>query len=168
MVKPSLRFEDHFSHTGHMPCDDEHWSERKKETTSQKMATNHFMDMRGLSLDFYGANTGGHTFKIDNIAFKVLLDPEDGYRSCLGTMDYSDNDEDIFFCNCIAKVRIENYTQTRPCDYDKYDDELVQTGYRLVDDEDRHVWLEFGTDFHDAYYPTFVFRYYPKEPTNHE
>ncbi len=34
--------------------------------------------------------------------------------------------------------------------------------YKLIDTEDGHVWLEFGTHNTDDYYPSFVFNYTPK------
>ena len=38
----------------------------------------------------------------------------------------------------------------------------VSQGYRLIDQADGHVWLEFGTYNYDDYYPYFVFRHNPK------
>jgi len=137
------------------------------ETTIMHMARNHFKSLCGVTLEFYGADTGAHTFKIDNIVFRVLEDPEDGYRSCLGTLDYTDDHNSIFFNTPISRVKIQPYTTMGSSKWDSSDEnELVGSGYRLVDEEDSHIWLEFGTDYSDDYYPYFLFRYYPKPPVS--
>jgi hypothetical protein len=58
----------------------------------------------------------------------------------------------IFFGHSIATVRIEIL--------DNPDVEI----YRLIDVDDEHVWLAFGTDQTDQWYPFFVFEYNPKPP----
>ena len=131
-------------------------------TEVMQMAVTHFKSLHGLALEFYGANTGENTFKIDEIVFKVLEDPADGYRSYLGAVDYSDSHDSIFFSSPIARVYIESYKLTKPNEYDNDDDDLREQGYCLKDINDSHVWLEFGTDYSDDYYPYFIFRYYPK------
>ena len=40
----------------------------------------------------------------------------------------------------------------------------TKSGYRLVDVEDEHIWVEFGTDYTDDYYPMYIFRHFPKPP----
>ena len=37
------------------------------------------------------------------------------------------------------------------------------SGFHLIDTQDDHVWLEFGTHHHDEWYPSFLFRYHPKK-----
>jgi len=37
-----------------------------------------------------------------------------------------------------------------------------RTAWRLVDPIDNHIWLEFGTDNIDYYYPSFIFYYQAK------
>jgi len=123
---------------------------------TEAMARTHFQNLTGLELDYYGADAGDHTFKVDDIVFKVLEDPNDGYRSCLGTIDYTDEHNSIFFRTPVARVRIETY-EGRNREYSQGDQ-----GYQLVDITDGHVWLEFGTDNTDDYYPCFVFRHMPK------
>jgi hypothetical protein len=138
---------------------------------TERMARTHFQNLTGMELDYYGADAGDHTFKVDDIVFKVLEDPNDGYRSCLGTIDYTNEHNSIFFGTPVARVRIETYDSAEPDgrpdrnergeDDDDYDHGVCQ-GYRLVDVTDSHVWLEFGTDNYDDYYPCFIFRHVPK------
>jgi hypothetical protein len=139
-------------------------------THTSRMAQAHFQNLTGMELDYYGADAGDHTFKVDDIVFKVLEDPDDGYRSYLGTIDYTVEHNSIFFRTAVARVRIETYDSA---DQDGYplrnehgdlDDmcNSVKQGYRLVDVTDGHVWLEFGTDNYDDYYPCFIFRHTPK------
>ena len=123
---------------------------------TEVMARTHFQNLTGLELDYYGADAGDNTFKVDDIVFKVLEDPNDGYRSCLGTIDYTDEHNSIFFRTPIARVRIETY-EGRNREYSQGDQ-----GYQIVDITDGHVWLEFGTDNTDDYYPCFVFRHTPR------
>ena len=143
------------------------WDATIKAT--ERMAQAHFQNLAGLELDYHGADEGDHTFKVDDIVFKVLEDPNDGYRSMLGTIDYTDEHNSIFFGTAIARVRIETYDsaeETGDEDPDREDDYEprygVCQGYRLVDVTDGHVWLEFGTDNYDDYYPCFIFRHRPK------
>ena len=125
---------------------------------TERMARTHFQNLTGMELDYYGADAGDHTFKVDDIVFKVLEDPNDGYRSCLGAIDYTDEHSSIFFRTPIARVCIETY-EGRNQEWSQGDQ-----GYQLVDIADGHVWLEFGTDNTDDYYPCFVFRHMPKSP----
>ena len=131
----------------------------------------HFKSLEGLELDYYGADAGDHTFKVDDVVFKVLEDPDDGYRSHLGTIDYTKEHNSIFFRTPVARVRIETYDTAEPDDRpsrnergeDDYDDcDGVNEGYRLVDVTDGHVWLEFGTHNYQDYYPCFAFTHWPK------
>lgn len=121
----------------------------------------HLLNLRGARLDYYGADEAECEFKVDEIAFKVIADPEDGYRSHLGVMDYSDASKSIFFSKPVAKVRVEDFDNVGRSE--EWGTQRMR-GYRLVDWEDGHVWLEFGTDYTEDYYPRFIFRHQPKEP----
>ena len=134
---------------------DEDYSESVDE-----IMRNHFLALVGSVVDYYGADAGEHEFKIDGVVFKVIEDPDDGYRSHLGTIEYSDESQGIFFGTPIAQVKIEIYdgADTEP---DMIGGQLNH-GYRLVDVTDNHVWLEFGTHNYDDYYPCFIFRHHPK------
>ena len=120
----------------------------------------HFSALKGATLDYFGADSSENAFKVDGIVFKVLEDPDDGYRSLLGAIEYGEENNAIFFEMPIAKVRIETYDELS--NDNSFHSERTQ-GYRLIDLDDGHVWLEFGTDNTDDYYPYFVFRHYPKE-----
>ena len=119
------------------------------------MVYSHFNSLIGSEVDYYGADGSEHSFKIDNIAFKVLEDPNDGYRSCLGVIEYGEQNNSIFFHSPVARVRIEMFRESTEYGHEN-------EGYRLVDVEDDHVWLEFGTNHYDDYYPMFVFTHFPK------
>ena len=137
---------------------------------TEQMAMIHFKSLHGLELDYYGADAGDHTFKVDDVVFKVLEDPDDGYRSHLGTIDYTEEHNSIFFRTPVARVRIETYDSGSDSDdpdpWDRRDEDDfdygVNQGYRLIDVEDGHVWLFFGTHNYDDYYPCFTFRHQPK------
>lgn len=106
--------------------------------------------------EFYGVD--GNFFKIGEYVFEVVEDPADDYRSWMDEVGDSLSDEKlkeenlIFFKNPIAKIRIEA------------EDSLSYDGYNLVDIENNHVWLQFGTDNSCAYYPCFSFHYDPITP----
>lgn len=132
---------------------------------TERMALTHFQSLEGAVLEYYGADAGDHTFKVDDIVFKVLEDPDDGYRSHLGAIDYTQAHDSIFFRTPVARVMIETYDSGHDPDESQDEDDPfggVKQGYRLVDVDDGHVWLEFGTDNYDDYYPYFVFRHQPK------
>jgi hypothetical protein len=136
------------------------------------MARKHFLTLckSQESFDYYGADTSDHTFKIDDVVFKVIEDPSDGYRSMLGAIDYTERHSSIFFDTPIARVRMKLYDSGCDPDHpdhpDRDDDDEslygVCQGYSLVDVTDSHVWLQFGTDNYDDYYPIFIFRHIPK------
>lgn len=96
-------------------------------------------------LPFYGVDN--NFFKIGDDFFEAVEDEDDGYRSCMDAVvicaggEYRHN----FFKTPVANVKaVEG------------DEETI----KLID-ESGHVWLEFGTDHSDSYYPSFVFRYRP-------
>lgn len=105
-----------------------------------------FQDSVGKEFDFYGA--AENQFRIGDTTWLVVEDECDGYRSCLGEIKMPDGSTTILFNAPIARVRIEDRGDI----------------YVLVDTTDGHVWLQFGTDNADDYYPGFVFDYSPKEP----
>ena len=137
---------------------------------SQEMAVRHLLNLEGMVLDYHGADGGDNTFMVDDVVFKVLEDPNDGYRSMLGAVDYTDKHTSIFFRQAIARVRLETYDSGNDPDHpdhpDRRDEDScphgVDQGYRLVDVDDGHIWLEFGTHNYDDYYPCFIFRHHPK------
>jgi hypothetical protein len=141
------------------------------EMRVQDMANKHLNSLIGETLDYFGCDGGDNTFKLDGVIFKAVEDENDGYRSMLGAIDYSDQHNSIFFSTPIARVRVQTYDsgdEVEPdlpsieTDDDGDDYYGVNQGYRLVDVDDGHVWLEFGTNNYDDYYPYFVFRHFPK------
>jgi hypothetical protein len=115
-------------------------------------------ELIGRTFGFYGVDN--NKIKLDEEVLEVLEDEEDGYRSSLGYVRVCEFDpSDIFFQTSIANVRV-----------DYVEEEVTVNGgceiYRLVDVFDGHVWVEFGTDWVDDYYPMFVFRYEAKEVNN--
>ena len=114
----------------------------------------------GIGLDFYGAES--QAFKVDGVVFEVLEDPDDGYRSHMaGVLARSEKDYN-FYSKPFATVRLEKI------DVEERDDYTCERmhGYKLVDNDDGHVWLTFGTEWYDDYYPMFRFEYTPKENVN--
>ena len=108
-----------------------------------------FEDTIGKTFKFYGVYN--ECFKLDNLVFEAIKDPADGYRSYLDAVLVTYDDELILFNRSIAVVQVVDVTDT------------LFDGYELVDVEDGHVWLRFGTDDTDDYYPCFIFDYTPKE-----
>ncbi|HEY8889800.1 MAG TPA: hypothetical protein VIM70_06060 [Clostridium sp.] len=100
-----------------------------------------------LTFHFYGVCN--NQFKLDSNVYEAMEDPDDGYRSYMESVEVVDSDG-IFFDTPISTVKIEGADSIE--------------GYRLIDIEDGHVWLEFGTEDWGGWYPYFVFNYEPKAP----
>ena len=96
---------------------------------------------------YYGANC--NQFKLGSIVYEVVEDEQDGYRSSMGALLIVENPTGIFSRNYIAMVFLRESCSQR---------------YEVVDVEDGHVWLTFGTNDYDDYYPYFVFDPQPKPP----
>lgn len=101
-------------------------------------------------LPFFGVDN--NRFKIGDVVYEALEDPDDGYRSYLTSVAVRDGG--IFFPNPVATVTITECSEPEP-NNDSF------AGY-AIKGEDGHQWLKFGTDTSDNYYPCFVFRYTPK------
>lgn len=101
------------------------------------------------TFQFYGVDC--NRYKLDNVIWEAMEDESDGYRSYLGSIEVSKNeDSSIFFSESLAEVKIE-----------KVETEDLK-GWNLVDTKDNHVWLFVGTNHYDSYYPCFRFEYHPK------
>ena len=109
-----------------------------------------FNSLVGKEYKFYGIDN--NQFKLDKVVYEALEDAEDGYRSYMDSVVVKDVEKSIFFRQSIAVVKLVD------CD------ERDFSGYALIDITDNHMWLKFGTDNSDSYYPYFVFEYSPKEP----
>ena len=147
--------ESYFSLNAH-----EDWDKNEEHNTYYTQVYTHFAALAGMELEYFGSDSSSHEFKIDDIIFKVLEDPADGWRSSLGVIEYGNESNAIFFCQPLATITVETYTGERVDN--QYGDGLNR-GYRLVDINDGHIWLEFGTDNYNDYYPMFIFRHFPKE-----
>lgn len=103
--------------------------------------------------DFHGVDH--NTFKFGGVVFEVIEDEDDGYRSALGAVKLEEETSPIkriFFDRRLDHVKLVT----------KVDDRSDL--YQLVSTRDGHVWLTFGTDDTDDYYPCFVFLYTPRAP----
>lgn len=103
--------------------------------------------VNGELLPFYGIDST--RFKLGDTVYEAVEDEEDGYRSYLDTVAVVETNGLIFFEKPIAYVRVQ----------EEPSDEYFK-GFILID-EDQRIWLKFGTDILDYYYPLFVFEYTP-------
>lgn len=88
-----------------------------------------------------------NSFQLGSVIFEVMEDEEDGYRSSM---------QEVKIVNDMAP-KGELLGQIQVIDMDTTE----LSGYALKD-SDGHVWLEFGTNHSDDYYPYFVFNWTPK------
>jgi hypothetical protein len=85
-------------------------------------------------------------FRIGNVTFEVLEDPDDGYRSSM---------EEVKVCTDQLRPTFEE--KVTICNYEH----SYITGFSLVN-ENQDAVLIFGTDHVDNYYPCFVFDWNPQ------
>lgn len=109
---------------------------------------NEFQKVIGKKRRFYGIDN--ECFKLGNQVFEAVEDEDDGYRSYLGSVEVRETDGLIFFRTPLATVVAEEWSDCH------------SEGINLVDITDGHVWLSFGTDYMDDYYPCFFMRYQPR------
>lgn len=105
-------------------------------------------DLVGKEFLFYGVDN--QLIKLDDFVIEIMEDPDDGYRSMLGEVIPRSKHIGLFFREPVAIVTF--------CKHD----EGESSGYALRDEEYNHLWLEFGTDESDSYYPCFYFNYHPR------
>lgn len=111
------------------------------------MKTKTFEELVGKEFDFYGVNC--NCFKLGTKVWEALEDPDDGYRS--------------FMDSVVSTFKVYVFSRTPLARVKVVEEDDVFEGYKLVDVRDNHVWLRFGTEHYDYYYPYFVFDYQPKE-----
>jgi hypothetical protein len=105
----------------------------------------------GTEQDFYGASE--NQFKLGDTVWEAVEDPDDGYRSYLGSIKVVDS-KAIFFSQPLDRVKVSKVFATKSHnDFDGF--ELVGT--------DGHLWLAFGTEENSDYYPCFIFDYQPRK-----
>ena len=129
------------------------WQERDKERAANRAV---FDDMisGGLAYPFFGVD--GNVFKLGDSAFEVLENEDDGYRSSMDHVRIRSPEGLIFFGSPVDSVRIVKPEGTPKECYGLF------TGWQLVSAKDGHVWLTFGTENCDDYYPSFCVRYSPR------
>ena len=112
-----------------------------------------FESLVGFEYDFYGVDDTSFSIGLEGkkCAFEVREDPGDGYRSYLDSVQVCMNGK-IFFATPLGKVLVEKI------------DAHPLSGYRLKDVSNGHIWLAFGTNTRDDYYPLFVFSYWAMSP----
>ena len=110
-------------------------------------------------LPFYGVD--GNRFKLGDKTYEAVEDPDDGYRSCLGSVEIRDDGAGIFFPNPVDTVVVVDIDEPREDGADGAPD-----GWALRSIVDGHTWLVFGTEHYDQYYPGFLFRYTPRTESN--
>ncbi|MBI4450162.1 hypothetical protein HY634_03825 [Candidatus Uhrbacteria bacterium] len=115
-----------------------------------------FEETVGKEFNFYGVD--GLKFKLGKSVFEAVEDPDDGYRSLLGSVEVRHLSGCLFFQRPVARVRVVEVNDERGSNQRDF------VGFHLVDVADGHVWLRLGTDDYDDYYPGFVFTYQPKAP----
>jgi hypothetical protein len=112
-------------------------------------------------LPFYGVD--GNRLKLGDKVYEAVEDPDDGYRSCLGSVEVRADGAGIFFPNPVDTVVVVDLDEPRPSGADGAAD-----GWALTSTADGHVWLAFGTEHYDQYYPGFLFRYSPRTKETQE
>ena len=100
------------------------------------------------SIEFYGID--GYRFKLGDHVFEAVEDPDDGYRSMMRRIKLCRN-SGIFFPDPLDIVSIVEVCNSN------FD------GYELRSIKDGHIWLQFGTETEDFWYPCFRFYYTPRE-----
>jgi len=104
----------------------------------------------GLKANLYYVNELNR-FQLGSVLFEVIEDKSDGYRSYYQELQVIDTNKTKNERDFLAEVQIEKVH------------EQSFEGYDIIDN-DGHVWVRFGTDNNDDYYPCFVFCVTPKSP----
>ena len=154
---------------------------RKALKAKEQPVTVNFSLLEGARAWLFGCD--GTSFKLDHTVFEVVEDPDDGYRSYLEEVRIVSGGN--FLDLPLAQVEIREPVGFDPTkvigacpkaknkarDWNLKAEKLraeyhVRHGYdtegwQLVDVATGHVWLTFGTDRMDDYYPCFVFQWNP-------
>lgn len=105
----------------------------------------------GQQAKLYLHKPDANCFQLGSVTFECIEDENDGYRSMMEEVKIKDTSASTGKNKFLALVTIG-----------KEDGESSDI-YKLTDDNG-HVWLKFGTDHTDDYYPCFVFRWQPIIP----
>lgn len=117
--------------------------------TSKKPAYVNFEQLENLRANLY-YNNHSCQFQLGQVIFQVNEDESDGYRSYLRDVEIISVEAPARIRDFLAEVIIKKSQVSN------------RDGWEIVDANDSHVWLEFGTDNSDDYYPSFIFYTYPK------
>jgi hypothetical protein len=120
---------------------------RLKASLENKML---FDEVVGKTFKFYGVHDT--FFKIGRYIFEAIEDENDGYRSYLDSVETRSDENLVFLGRSFATVIVE-----------AVEDGPYFNGFVLRDSTDGHIWLKFGTDNADDYYPCFIFEYQTKK-----
>lgn len=104
---------------------------------------------------FFGVDH--NRFKMGDRVFEAVENEIDGYRSDLGAVEVRKGG--VFFLNPVDVVYLDRTNERAEPSSGYGECDL----YRLVSVNDGHVWLEFGTENTDDYYPCFIFHYRPRK-----
>ncbi len=115
----------------------------------------------GMDLAYHGANESTYRFKLGAQVFEMITCGDD-YREEMARVDAVEPHKDDNFSETpLVTVRVVDVK--RPWQRTENDDVTnVDSGYMLQDGAG-HVWLTFGTDNKDDYYPNAVFAVTPKK-----
>ncbi len=106
----------------------------------------------GREYGLYGAES--NCFKLGRWTFEAIEDESDGYRSMMDEVRSRSTRGLCFYRAPVAKVFVQVADQSAGGWYSF-------KGY-VLRDKKGHVWLRFGTDNADDYYPSFIFEYTPE------
>lgn len=91
---------------------------------------------------------GVNQFQLGSVIFEVLEDESDGYRSYLGSVQIVTRSAVKKQGDILGEVIISE------------DGDF----YYLNDCKTNHIWIRFGTDNSDEWYPSFIFDFMPYNP----
>lgn len=123
--------------------------------SNEKLGSVNFDQFNGLEAALY-YNNKLNQFQLGSVVFEVIEDESDGYRSSMEEVTILQKDAERRPGDFLANVIIEKVFEN---DFD---------GYHLIGKEDSHIWLTFGTDNCDDYYPSFRFYFQAKPGTSLE
>lgn len=127
--------------------------------TAEQLQSFDFLAQEAFTAPFFGVDH--NCFKLGERVFEAVEDESDGYRSCLGSVEVRAPNGKVFFPNPIDTVYLSRVSEPVDPKGHEYVDGFDL--YRLTSIDDGHVWLEFGTENVNDYYPGFVFRYHPRK-----
>lgn len=108
--------------------------------------------------DDYNEDSNTMLFILDGITYEAIEDPDDGYRSTLGSLTITNKKVKNIFPKHEVLCVTKNKEYADYADYADGDGELIE----MVDVITGKVVLEVGTDICEEYYPSCVMRWCPE------